>query len=222
VVGVRASPGRHSDQHPLQTRHHVDADDLRAMIFQSAELRAPLADLSPWPDWLVLPLDEVLRGLRGNGIGGSSRRTRPLDGLPLDRRVRYIVAARRPLDAAVSMYHQAENLNRRRLRQLIGESQPAGQARPRPPLRDWLLSWIDGQADLRQHLDSLPWVFAPPDRRLAAARRGPGTAGALRRPLHRPGRADARSRSLARDRRLRACMAGAGGRRRIQLHARQR
>jgi hypothetical protein len=54
------------------------------------------------------------------------------------------MAARHPLDAAVSMYHQTENLNRRRLRRLIGESQPAGQARPRPPLRDWLLSWIDG------------------------------------------------------------------------------
>jgi hypothetical protein len=50
------------------------------LIFQSAELPAPLADLSPWPDWLVLPLDEVLRGLRGNGIGGSSRRTRHLTG----------------------------------------------------------------------------------------------------------------------------------------------
>jgi hypothetical protein len=50
------------------------------LIFQSAELRAPLADLSPWPDWLVLPPDEVLRGLRGYGIGDSSRRIRHLTG----------------------------------------------------------------------------------------------------------------------------------------------
>jgi aryl sulfotransferase len=126
------------------------------LIFQSAELRAPLADLSPWPEWLVLPLDEVLRGLRGQRHRRFVKTHTPLDGLPLDRRVRYIVAARHPLDAAVSMYHQAENLNRRRLRQLIGESQPAGRARSRPPLRDWLLSWIDGQADPRQQLDSLP------------------------------------------------------------------
>jgi hypothetical protein len=129
------------------------------LIFQSAELPAPLADLSPWPDWLVLPLDDVLRELRGQRHRRFLKTHTPLDGLPLDRRVRYIVAARHPLDAAVSMYHQAENLHRRGLRQLIGDSPPAGQARPRPPLRDWLLAWIDGQADPRQQPDSLPGVL---------------------------------------------------------------
>jgi aryl sulfotransferase len=129
------------------------------LIFQSAELPAPLADLSPWPDWLALPLDELLRQLRGQRHRRFLKTHTPLDGLPLDRRVRYIVVARHPLDAAVSMYHQAENLNRRPLRQLISDSQPAGRARQRPPLRDWLLAWIDGQADPRQQPDSLPGVL---------------------------------------------------------------
>jgi hypothetical protein len=130
VVGVRASPGQ-----VISTRSKHGTTWLQIicalLIFQSAELRAPLADLSPWPDWLVLLLDEVLRGLRGLRHRRFLKTHTPLDELALDRRVRYIVAARHPLDAAVSMYHQAENLNRRRLRQLIGESQPAGQARPR-------------------------------------------------------------------------------------------
>jgi len=127
------------------------------LIFQRAELPAPLADLSPWPDWSVLPLDEVLRRLRGQRHRRFLKTHTPLDGLPLDGRVRYIVVARHPLDAAVSMYHQAENLNRRPPRQLIGDPQPAAQARP--PLRDWLLAWIDGRADPRQQPDSLPGVL---------------------------------------------------------------
>jgi hypothetical protein len=60
VVGVRASPGRHSDQHPLQTRHLMDADDLRATDLPECELRAALADLSPCPDWHP-PLKATLR-----------------------------------------------------------------------------------------------------------------------------------------------------------------
>jgi aryl sulfotransferase len=42
----------------------------------------------------------------------------PLDGLPLDPRATYIVVARHPLDAAVSLYHHYANLDVRRLRQL--------------------------------------------------------------------------------------------------------
>ena len=97
------------------------------LIFQSAQLPAPLADLSPWPDWLALPQDEVVRRRRGQRHRRFLKTHTPLDGLPLDRRVRYIVAARHPLDAAVSMYHQSENLKPRRLRQLTGDPQPAGR-----------------------------------------------------------------------------------------------
>ncbi len=125
------------------------------LVFQSAELPASLADLSPWLDWLVLPLDDVLGRLRAQRHRRFIKTHTPLDGLPLDPRVRYIVVARRPLDAAVSMYHQSENLNRH----LFGDPEPAAPAMPRPPLRDWLLAWIDSDADPRQQPDSLPGVL---------------------------------------------------------------
>jgi aryl sulfotransferase len=129
------------------------------LVFRSAELPASLADLSPWLDWLVLPLEEVLLRLQTQRHRRFIKTHTPLDGLPLDLRVRYIVVARHPLDAAVSTYHQSENLNRKRVRQLIGDPEPAGPAKPRPPLRDWLLAWIDGDADPRQQPDSLPGVL---------------------------------------------------------------
>jgi aryl sulfotransferase len=120
---------------------------------------ASLADLSPWPDWRVFPLEEVLLRLRAQRHRRFIKTHTPLDGLPLDLRVRYIVVVRHPLDAAVSMYHQHESLNRQRVRRLTGNPEPAGPVKPPLPLRDWLLAWIAGDADPGQRPDSLPGVL---------------------------------------------------------------
>ncbi len=52
----------------------------------------------------------------------------PLDGIPLDPRATYIVVARHPLDMAVSLYHQSDNIDRARLRQLTGQPEPGRAA----------------------------------------------------------------------------------------------
>jgi len=56
----------------------------------------------------------------------------PLDGLPVDPRVTYIVPGRHPLDMAVSLYHQGGNLNRERMRELTGLNRPGfdGDSKP--------------------------------------------------------------------------------------------
>ena len=60
---------------------------------------------------------------------------------------------------AVSLYHQGDNLDRERMRALTG--QPASEPRrPRPPLHEWLLDWIDRDDDPAEELDSLPGVLA--------------------------------------------------------------
>jgi len=129
------------------------------LIFQRPELPASLPHLSPWLDWLVIPQDEVYARLAQQSHRRFIKTHTPLDGVPIDPAVSYIVVARHPLDMAVSLYHQSGNIDRERLRQLTGEPPPDGPPSPRPPLRQWLVDWIERDSDPRQVLDSLPGVM---------------------------------------------------------------
>ncbi|MGW3604305.1 sulfotransferase domain-containing protein [Micromonospora sp. NPDC005161] len=129
------------------------------LVLGTPELPAPLTELSPWLDWLVEPQDAVYRRLAAQPHRRFIKTHTPLDGLPLDPRVHYVVVARHPLDMAVSLYHQAGNLNRVRLSQLTGQPVPAGPPRARTPVGQWLSSWVDREADPRAELDSLPGVL---------------------------------------------------------------
>lgn len=128
------------------------------LVHQTPELPAPLAELSPWLDHLVEPRDTVIARLVAQPHRRVLKTHTPLDGIPLDSRVTYLVVARHPLDAAVSLYHQAANIDRDRLRRLTGTGQSA-TAGSRPLLREWLAAWIDHDAEPREELDSLPGVL---------------------------------------------------------------
>jgi aryl sulfotransferase len=129
------------------------------LIFQTPELPAPLARLSPWLDWLITPRDQVFARLEAQAHRRFVKTHTPLDGIPLDPRASYIVVGRHPLDLAVSLYHQAGNIDRDRVRQLTGRSAPADGAGPRPGPHDWLVSWIDSQDRPDEELDSLAGVM---------------------------------------------------------------
>jgi aryl sulfotransferase len=129
------------------------------LIFQRPELPAPLVQLSPWLDWLVAPQDEVYALLEAQSHRRFIKTHTPLDGVPLDPAVSYIVVARHPLDMAVSLYHQGDNIDRERLRQLTGAPPSDGPVPQRPPLRPWLARWVEQDSDPRQALDSLPGVM---------------------------------------------------------------
>jgi len=126
------------------------------LVFQTPDLPAPLGQLSPWLDFLTTPLDEVLARLDAQQHRRFIKTHTPLDGIPLDPRATYIVAARHPLDMAVSLYHQGDNIDRARMRELTGQPEPTA---PRRPLKQWLLGWIDSDDDPRQQMDSLPGVM---------------------------------------------------------------
>ncbi|MFC5754118.1 sulfotransferase domain-containing protein [Actinomadura rugatobispora] len=114
------------------------------LVFQTPELPAPLAELSPWLDQLVTPADEVYASLAAQEHRRFIKTHTPLDGLPLAPEVTYIVVARHPLDVAVSRYHHFEGL-------------PAGE-RPRiPPVREWVLSWVDRDDWQPDSLQRLVW-----------------------------------------------------------------
>lgn len=129
------------------------------LVFQQPTLPAPLHRLSPWLDWRITPTDDVFSLLAAQRHRRIIKSHTPLDGLPADDRATYVVVAREPVDAAVSLYHQGANLNRARINELVGLPPPDEGAQPRPPLRDWLLEWIEHDADPRERLESLPGVI---------------------------------------------------------------
>ena len=128
------------------------------LIFDTTNLPRPLPELSPWLDWLVLPKDDVFEDLEAQTHRRFIKTHTPLDGLPNDARVTYIVVGRHPLDATASLYHQIHNINRQRLAELTGEPDLA-QPRQLPPLDEWLAGWIESEATAQEDLDSFDGMF---------------------------------------------------------------
>ena len=129
------------------------------LIFQTPELPDSIGRLSPWLDHLTSPRAEIHSRLAAQRHRRFIKTHTPLDGIPLDPRVTYIVTGRHPLDMAVSLYHQGDNIDRARVTQLTGHPEPAAPGHSRKPLRAWLLDWIDSDADPRAAMDSLPGVM---------------------------------------------------------------
>ena len=130
------------------------------LIFQTPELPDALSNLSPWLDWLIRPRADVYAQLAAQTHRRFIKSHTPLDGLPVDPRVTYIVTGRHPLDMAVSLYHQSDNLDREHMRRLLGHPPPPSPPAHRPSLHDWLGAWIAADPDPRASLDSLPGVMA--------------------------------------------------------------
>lgn len=130
------------------------------LVFQTPGLPAPLSRLSPWLDWLITPRADVYAQLNAQQHRRFIKTHTPLDGIPLNPLAIYIVLLRHPLDMAVSLYHQGDNLDRERTRQLIGKPGPSLEPpAPREPVREWLLSWIHSESEPREQLDSIPGVM---------------------------------------------------------------
>ncbi len=126
------------------------------LVLRTPDLPAPLVELSPWLDWLGEPRDEVVARLQSQDHRRFVKTHTPLDGVPIDPRVTYVVVARHPLDAAVSLYHQGANLDRARIAELTGNAEIHP---PRPPLADWLDRWVDAEPSPQGDLDGLPGVM---------------------------------------------------------------
>ncbi len=129
------------------------------LVLRTPDLPAPLSVLSPWLDWLVEPPEQVYQRLAAQHHRRFIKTHTPLDGVPAEPRVHYIVVARHPLDMAVSLHHQGANLDRARLAELTGQPAAPEPDRPRPSVEEALVRWIDADPDPRAELDSLPGVM---------------------------------------------------------------
>ena len=129
------------------------------LIFQRSEPPAPLSELSPWLDFRGTPEHEVHEQLAMQSHRRFIKTHTPLDGIPIDDRVTYLVVGRHPLDMAVSLYHQGNNIDRDRLRVLTGQPATVDPPMPRMQPHDWLLSWIRDDCDPLEAMDSLPGVM---------------------------------------------------------------
>jgi aryl sulfotransferase len=127
------------------------------LVFGGSELPAPLPVISPWLDHVIEPVEDVVRRLEAQQHRRIVKTHTPLDGIPLDPRATYVVVARHPLDLAVSLYHQSDNIDRDRLAALTGS--PVRPRADRPPLHDWLVSWTTTETSHREQMDSLVGVL---------------------------------------------------------------
>lgn len=130
------------------------------LIFQTVDLPRPLWELSPWLDWLGMPTGELFEQLSAQTHRRFIKTHTPLDGLPFDERVTYIVVGRHPLDLAVSLYHQGDNLDRDVIARVTGQQPRDDEPSARAPLREWLLDWIDSHASPHEQLDGLAGVMS--------------------------------------------------------------
>ncbi len=111
------------------------------LVFQTPDLPAPLSKLSPWLDWNGVSRDEVYAQLAGQQHRRFIKTHSPLKAIlqeiPAGSRVTYIVVARHPLDAVISMYYQNDNIAYDGSRPPSGPPEP--DPRPLPPPREWLI-----------------------------------------------------------------------------------
>lgn len=123
------------------------------LVFRRPDLPAPLPEISPWLDWGVEPPGAAARRLAAQEHRRIIKTHSPLDGMPLDRRVTYVVAGRDPLDVGVSLHHHHANIDRARMDQLRGRPT---DTHPTLPLDAWMQRWIAGEERPVDQLDSLP------------------------------------------------------------------
>lgn len=130
---------------------------LLLLIHQHPELPAPLVEISPWLDHLAVPLEDVLEKLEAQDQRRVIKTHTPLDGIPIDPAATYVIVGRRPLDAAISFYHQvAHNIDRVRQAEVLGT---AVEVPDPPPLNEWLGRWVEADADPLDPKESLPKVM---------------------------------------------------------------
>jgi aryl sulfotransferase len=123
------------------------------LIFQS-ELPGPLAELSPWLDMRLFPLELVLNGLAAQKHRRFIKTHLPLDALPWDPHRKFLYVARDGRDVFMSFWNHYSNFNDEALQLFnsipgrVGEELPPAPADLHECWRDWVTrGWFEGETD---------------------------------------------------------------------------
>ena len=154
------------------------------LIHQSPELPSPLAELSPWLDMQLSPIDEVIANFESQTTRRVIKTHTPLDGFPYFDNVSYVYCTRDPRDIFMSMQNHVANLDYERA---VGLMRAQGLG-----LR------ILAHADLHVRRQ-LPGETSPICSALESVVVCPKTINAAFRPLHRGGGKRRSSRLLWKD-----------------------
>ena len=116
------------------------------LVFQTADLPAPLTELSPWLDMLVRPISEVRAQLAAQQHRRFIKTHTALDGIPVDDRVTYIAVGRDPRDVALSLHHHRTNLAHDAVLRALNaaDPEPVTDRSPVPTdIRETFLKWMN-------------------------------------------------------------------------------
>jgi aryl sulfotransferase len=121
------------------------------VVHQTPDLPLPLTRLSRWLDRLAQPVEEVAAEFEAQDFRRVIKTHTPLDGLPYDARVSYVVCGRDPRDAFLSMVDHLANLSDATQAEIAGRLGAAGGAPPFP-------SDVDGMFALWLTKPEKPWM----------------------------------------------------------------
>lgn len=112
------------------------------LVFDGPDFPAPIGKMSFWMEQKTRPVEEAHAVFAAQTHRRFIKSHTPLDGVPYRDDVVYVCTGRDPRDAAVSMTHHSDNLDRVRLAELIGSPEVADYEPP--PFEERIDRFIDG------------------------------------------------------------------------------
>lgn len=111
------------------------------VVFDGRPFPHPVTDMSPWVDMHIRTRAETTALLDAQDHRRFLKTHVPLDGLPIDDRVTYVVVGRDPRDAWLSMVEHVDNIDRdtfmSTLATVIGEDELKARLAARTPVEDF-------------------------------------------------------------------------------------
>ena len=123
------------------------------LLFPDGDLPLPANDLAPWIDMRLRPYEEMAAQLEAQTHRRCMKTHLPLDGLPFDEEVRYVVVSRDPRDVFMSLINHYSHYTEYTLEGLnggdrVGDPFPRYGGDPHALWRNWITrGWFPWESD---------------------------------------------------------------------------